>query len=133
MRELNIVYMLGRGYPASEIAKRFGVATQYMHLCIQAIYRKTGTKNRNHLVYWMLDQGYLEYPLYRGKKRSRPTPAQLEVVEQLARGYTLAAIAYRLGVTADGLQKRLGRLHKNLGTRTSAHLVAICWEEDWYV
>lgn len=134
LREVNIAYMLGRGYRIQDIAKRYKVVTHYMDICVQRMYRKTGTRNKTHLVYWMLDQCYLEYPLNRGKRKPpRPSEPQLEAIELLAHGNTIAAIARQLGSTTDGINKRLGRAARSVGAANSTHLMAICWEQDWFV
>lgn len=93
----------------------------------------TGAQNKNHLVYWMLDKDLIDYPLHRGPKRQKPTPAQLEVVELIIQGYTRENVARKLYLTREGVDRRITVACRKLGCKNTAQLIAVCWQENWIV
>lgn len=131
--DVKIVRLVSRGLTNAEIGKLTRVTDHAIEWRLKQLYYMTGARDRCQLVYWMLDKGYLELPLYRGPKRVSPSPRQLEVVELIAQGYTRAAIARKLNLTDNGITARTYHARKRVDAKNNAHLVAICWQENWIV
>lgn len=131
--DIKTVRLVSRGLNNAEIAKLAKVTESAIEWRLKQLYYMTGIPSRCHLVYWMLDKGYLELAVPRKSDRVPPSPRQLEVVNLIAQGYPRKAIAKKLHLTINGVTARAYHARKRAKAINNAHLVAICWQENWIV
>jgi DNA-binding NarL/FixJ family response regulator len=132
--DLDIIRRLGWGYTAVQVARRRKVTSHTIHNRLKFLYQMTGAVNQVSLVYWALNNERIEYTWQHDSSRRKKLPEpKLQVVELLARGYNQTAIGRKLSLSAWGVDRRIRESRASLGCKTQAHLVAICWTEDWIV
>lgn len=91
----------------------------------------TQTTTQAHLVYWMLN----DYRIYYAKRRRTKTldPLKLAMVERIAIGHPREKICRELYITLGGYDRRIRDARYKVGAKSTAHLVQICWTEDWII
>lgn len=65
-----------------------------------------------------------ETPQERASAALRLTATQTEYLRMMAEGYTIDAIASKKGITASGVNKRLGEAYRKLGTSSATFAVS---------
>lgn len=68
----------------------------------------------------------VSYPLYRPASFAKLSKAEVDVVEGVLEGLTLAAIAKRQGVTRRTAENQLATAYVKLGVDTAAELAGLC-------
>lgn len=63
--------------------------------------------------------------------RTKPTPAQMDVLELIAQGYTDDEISEKLGISPLTARTHSARLLRRMDVRTRAAAVYVACQEGW--
>ncbi len=94
--------------------------------------KATGAKSTPHLMY-LVFSGYHLWPIKRVRPTDRPSAKQLEAVQLIAHGHSLRQASRKLYISEASVRWRLDHARQTTRTKTLAHLVTICWSEDFII
>lgn len=61
----------------------------------------------------------------------KPTPRELQILSRIARGDSTGEVAESLGCAQSTVKTHLDRVRGRMGAKTTAHAMAMCYEQGW--
>jgi DNA-binding CsgD family transcriptional regulator len=129
--DIEITRLLGRGYTSLDAGIEIGLGRHALRNRMHRLRVLTGTVSQANLVYWMLTEGHIWYWSRWERNKHRPSDAQLQVVELIAAGLSEETIRRQLHLSTGGFGRRVRDARIKTSTKSQAHLVAICWAQNW--
>lgn len=129
--DIEIGRLLGLGYTSKDAGVAVGLQHYALRNRVHRLKVLTGAVSQAQLVYWMLTEGYIWYWAKWHRKKLKPSNAQLLVIELIAQGMSEEVIREKLRLSQGGFGRRVRDARIKTKTKTQAHLVALCWAQDW--
>lgn len=131
--DIALVRLVGLGYTSLEAGKKLGLVRWATRSRIVRLKHLTGTSTQAHLVWWMLNEYLMWYDPRRRFESKKPDQLKLDLIQMVAQGHSQEEICQKLYLTPGGYDRRIRDARRMTNTKSTAHLVAICWTKDWII
>lgn len=122
---LDVIAMVADGHTNLQIANLRGVSEDAIKTVVHRASRFLGARNRAHLVWLAYSRGYLTAEPV--DTLITPTRRRLEVIAQVANGFTNLEIGKGMFLTEDTVKTHVRNAARQMRARSRAHLVYLTY------